>query len=79
MRLCICISFHVQFGPLVTEGNQAHVHHLVVYMCTGLNDSHVGNGNDCENGNVAVQVQQCRGGIFIAAWAVGGEVSSTID
>ena len=45
-------------------------------MCTGgLNDSHVGNGADCENENVAVQVQQCRGGVFLAAWAVGGEVS----
>ena len=45
-------------------------------MCTGgLNDSHVGNGADCENENVAVQVQQCRGGVFFAGWAVGGEVS----
>ena len=59
----------------MTEGNEAHVHHLVVYMCSGLNDSHVGNGHDCENGNVAVQVQQCRGGTYLAAWAVGGEVS----
>ena len=65
-----------QFGPLVTEGNEAHVHHLVVYMCTGLDDSHVGNGADCEDDIVAVQVQQCRGSVFLAAWAVGGEVSS---
>ena len=59
----------------MTEGNEAHVHHLVVTLCTGLNDSHVGNGADCEDNTIAFQVQQCRGGIALAAWAVGGEVS----
>ena len=68
--------FHdTQFGPTVTQGNEAHVHHLVVTLCTGLNDSHVGNGADCESDTVAFQVQQCRGGVTLAAWAVGGEVS----
>ena len=57
----------------MTEGNDAHVHHLLIYLCEGLNDTHVGNGGDCE-GNVANEVAECRGGTIIAAWAVGGEV-----
>ena len=59
----------------MTKGNEAHVHHLVVTLCTGLNDSHVGNGEDCGSDIVAFQVEQCQQGIAIAAWAVGGEVS----
>ena len=58
----------------MTEGNEAHVHHLLIYLCNGLNDIHVGNGGDCEDG-VANEVAECRGGTIIAAWAVGGEVS----
>jgi hypothetical protein len=65
----------VQFGPIVTEGNEAHVHHLVVYICSGINDSHIGNGGDCKDDAFEFQVRRCRSGTFIAAWAVGGEVS----
>ena len=57
------------------EGNEAHVHHLLIYLCNTINDTHVGNGGDCD-GDVADEVEECRGGILIAAWAVGGEVSS---
>ena len=64
----------LQFGPIVTEGNEAHVHHLAIYMCSGLNETlHVGNGGECEEG-VANEVAECRGGTIIAAWTVGGEV-----
>ena len=60
----------------MTEGNEAYVHHLVVTMCIGLNDSHVGNGDSCESDNIADQYQQCSDeGFFLGAWAVGGEVS----
>ena len=58
----------------MTEGNAAHVHHFLIYVCTGLNDTHVGSGGDCD-GDVANEIQECRGGTLIAAWAVGGEVS----
>ena len=58
----------------MTEGNEAHVHHLLVYLCDGLSEAHVGNGGDCRDG-VANEVVECRGGTLIAAWAVGGEVS----
>ena len=57
----------------MTEGNEAHVHHLLIYLCEGLNDTHVGNGGPCDDG-VANEVQECLRGTLIAAWAVGGEV-----
>lgn len=62
----------------MTEGNEAHVHHLIVYMCSGLDESHVGNEGDCDNGNLPVEVQMCRGSAFLAGWAVGGEVKKII-
>ncbi|CAI8042462.1 DBH-like monooxygenase protein 1 homolog, partial [Geodia barretti] len=62
-----------KFGPVVTEGNEAHVHHLLIYLCEGVNDTHVGNGGECEDG-VPEAVSACRSGILVAAWAVGGEV-----
>ena len=62
----------VQISPLVTEGNDAHVHHLLIYLCDGLNQTHVGVGDVCDY--VANEVKQCLGGGVITAWAVGGEV-----
>ena len=64
-----------QIDPVVTEGNEAHVHHLLVYLCDGINETHVGNGGECEEG-VPEAVAACRQGTLIAGWAVGGEVSS---
>ena len=58
----------------MTEGNDAHVHHLLIYLCEGLENAHVGNGGGCDDDNVANEVKSCRGGVLIAAWAVGGEV-----
>ena len=55
-------------------GNEAHVHHLVVYLCTGLDDTQVGNGGECEEG-VGDKIKECRSGTILAGWAVGGEVS----
>ena len=58
----------------MTEGNEAHVHHLLVYTCNSLNDTHVGTGGECYEG-VANEVNECTSDTLIAAWAVGGEVS----
>ena len=60
----------------MTQGNEAHVHHLLIYTCTGVTEDHVGNGGDCD-GDVAQEVQECRGGVLFAAWAVGGEVATS--
>jgi hypothetical protein len=67
-------GYVTKFGPLVTQGNEAYVHHLVVTLCTGVNESHVGNGGDCGSEEIAFEVKNCRSGTALAAWAVGGEL-----
>ena len=50
------------------------MHHILVYLCSNLNHTHVGASSECDNANIAIGL--CRGGgTFIAAWAVGGNVS----
>ena len=60
----------------MTEGNEAHVHHFLVYLCSSVNETHLGNGGDCDSEITSKEASECRNGLVIAAWAVGGEVSS---
>ena len=69
---CSC-SYLFQFGPVLTEGNEAYVHHLLIYQCNGLIDTHVGNSGECHE--MAGEIQACRGGIIVALWVTGLEVS----
>ena len=65
----------MQFGPVVPTATLRYVHHIVVYLCSNLNHTHVGASSECENANLDIAL--CRGGgTIIAAWAVGGEVIS---
>ena len=48
---------------------------MLLYLCDGINETHVGNGGKCNEG-VPEAVAACRRGTLIAGWAVGGEVSS---
>lgn len=52
----------------------ANVHHIVVYECDTLNNTHVGESGVCR-GEVSDTVSECRGGLVLAAWAIGGAVS----
>ena len=66
-----------QLSPDITSESSQYVHHIVVYLCETLDHSHVGESSECENANLIIQ--QCRGGgTVIAAWAVGGIVSSFV-
>ena len=66
-----------QLSPDITSESSQYVHHIVVYLCEALDHSHVGESSECENANLIIQ--QCRGGgTVIAAWAVGGIVSSIL-
>ena len=69
---CSC-SYLFQFGPVLTEGNEAYIHHLLIYQCNGLSDTHVDNSGECDE--VAGEIQACRGGIIVALWVAGLEVS----
>ena len=49
------------------------MHHILVYLCSNLNHTHIGASSECDNANIAIGL--CRGGgTLIAAWAVGGNV-----
>ena len=55
--------------------NFVHVHHILVYICAGLNATQVNDSAPC-NGDVGESLNECRGGEVIASWAVGGGVSN---
>ena len=48
---------------------------MLIYLCTGLNETEVNDSAPCNN--VGDSVSECRGGELIAGWAVGGVVSNT--
>ena len=62
-----------QYSPVIDS--IAHVHHILVYICAGLNATEVNNSAPCI-GNIGESLDECRGGEIIASWAVGGGVSS---
>ena len=64
-----------QYSPLIDDGNFAYVHHMLVYICAGLNETEVNDSAPC-NGEVGESLGECRFGEVLAGWAVGGEVSS---
>jgi len=61
-------------SPVISSNSTQHVHHMLVFLCATLNNSHVGTGSICGSANV--NIQQCRRGVkLIGAWAVGASVS----
>lgn len=67
----------MQVSPVITENNELNVHHILVFECDRLNNSHVGYSAPCDgqsDGDVGNMVSECRGGTLIAGWAVGGTV-----
>ena len=62
----------LQVSPLVDEGNEAHVHHMLVYLCNELNTT----DPDGPCHTVSESLSNCLSGLLIGAWAVGGEVGS---
>ena len=71
-----CLS--LQYEAVVHPAAAAHVHHMILYSCNGL-DSYIDqltpeqlDGGPCNTAPIALAA--CAGRIIIAAWAVGGEV-----
>eukprot|EP00486_Rosalina_sp_Unknown_P000343 CAMPEP_0201566820 /NCGR_PEP_ID=MMETSP0190_2-20130828/6909_1 /ASSEMBLY_ACC=CAM_ASM_000263 /TAXON_ID=37353 /ORGANISM="Rosalina sp." /LENGTH=636 /DNA_ID=CAMNT_0047986057 /DNA_START=57 /DNA_END=1964 /DNA_ORIENTATION=+ len=64
----------VKFSTIVEEGNEAVVHHIVVYDCpeyVATQDHEVLEG-DCDAEHTNMPSRQCRGERIIFVWAVGG-------
>nr|XP_006815112.1 PREDICTED: DBH-like monooxygenase protein 1 homolog [Saccoglossus kowalevskii] len=61
----------IKYEPIVQPGNEALVHHILVYMCYGdLNDTHHGIEGECYSPNMPPELYEC--GTTIMAWAIGG-------
>ena len=73
----ICSFSLFQYSPLIDNENFAYVHHMLVYICAGLNEAQVNDSGPC-NGGVGDSLSECRSGELIAGWAVGGEVSNAV-
>ena len=66
-----------QYAPVLSDKSIRHVHHILVYLCEGLNltgHPEVGVKRECDG--ISEEVQPCRFATTIAAWAVGGNVSN---
>lgn len=56
---------------MVQPGNEAHVHHMLIYSCSGKNMSaYVNRGGDCFAGDTT-PTDTCT--LVIGAWAIGGD------
>ena len=63
-------------SPVISQSSTEYVHHIVAYLCTNLNNSHVGASNRCSG---EIDIGLCRfTGVIFAAWAVGGTVSPIV-
>ena len=64
-----------QFEPIVQEGNEAYVHHVILFACYhNLTDDVPDNGHICYYENMPLD--SCIS--VVLAWAVGGDVSLII-
>lgn len=65
--------FLTQVSPSITSGSELYVHHILVYICNGLDESDTGQGGNCDS-DISNQMRSCLSQTLIAAWAVGGSV-----
>ena len=68
----------LQYSPLIDNENFAYVHHMLVYICAGLNETQVNDSAPCYGG-VGERLSECLAGEVIGGWAVGGEVSNILS
>jgi len=65
----------VKFEPIVEEGNEGLVHHLVVFDCPEYlvtNESHIGTEGVCDEWDTNMPSSSCRQHKQIYLWAIGG-------
>ena len=69
----IMLLISLQYSAVITPESRRHVHHMVVYLCDGMNLTGSPDLNikqECDG--ISEQTQPCRASTVIAAWAVGG-------
>ena len=58
---------------MITPESLRHVHHLIVYLCDGVNltgNPDINIKQECDN--ITQQTELCRSSTTIAGWAFGG-------
>eukprot|EP00485_Elphidium_margaritaceum_P023517 CAMPEP_0202712258 /NCGR_PEP_ID=MMETSP1385-20130828/36148_1 /ASSEMBLY_ACC=CAM_ASM_000861 /TAXON_ID=933848 /ORGANISM="Elphidium margaritaceum" /LENGTH=656 /DNA_ID=CAMNT_0049372229 /DNA_START=22 /DNA_END=1992 /DNA_ORIENTATION=+ len=64
-------SHLIRVDPVVQEGNEAAVHHIVLYWCKDFDPEYVGHAAVCDDvANMAGK--DCRSEMILNIWAVGG-------
>ena len=69
----------LQHSAIITPESIHHVHHVLVYLCDGMNltgHPNVNVSQECDG--IAEEIQPCIFSTIIAAWAVGGNVCKTL-
>ena len=65
----------LQFVQELSPDSAGTVHHMVVYLCDGLNftgSEDVGESFECDE--LSRNIVPCRFGVVIGGWAIGGAV-----
>ena len=60
---------------MLSDASKQYVHHILVYLCSTVDNTHVGTGVECTDFTEFNAISLCRTELLIAAWAVGGQVS----
>ena len=68
----------VGYIPKIQSGNEAYVHHMMLYECHDDQrgsweafEHHVNSGYECNTPNMPRDFKKCKG--IVAGWGVGGE------
>ena len=67
----------LQFAPLLSPKSISHAHHILVFLCEGMNLTgypDVGVKQKCDG--ISEEVQPCKYATIIGGWAIGGNVSN---
>ena len=64
----------MQFSPRITHTHTSFVHHITVYLCGALVNVPEGQSSRCV-GAAGITLDECRLGVVLGGWAIGGEVS----
>ena len=65
----------LSYNLLITNVSELYVHHMLVYLCNGIQESDLGSGGECFISASRHRVDSCTSlrGSLVAGW--GGSVS----
>ena len=68
------VNHLIRADPVIEEGNEGVVHHMLLFWCKNFNTSYIGFETDCnEFANMDFDGAECKAaGVQVVGWAVGG-------